>query len=245
MFITTQHKENRLAKHAAEQLKNVPAKKVKRVKAGGDSVGIAPLTPGVNHPQEVLQAALAQDLSALHLLTDVKKKIALKKEQLIPKWQPIIQEYHDSGAQHPFEPLVWFAIWCVDAGEFEQGIAWADHAISQNQKLPERFKSTNLESVITRQIHDWALEQFKAEHSAEPYLTQVVERIESNQWLVSEPTLLGMLFKLVALYAEKEKQYEKSEAYFLKAVAVNEKHGVKGHLHRVQKILDKPLTQLK
>jgi hypothetical protein len=32
----------------------------------------------------------------------------------------------------------------------------------------------------------------------------------------------------------------------LKAINANpEKHGVKGHLHRVQKILGKPLTQLK
>lgn len=206
----------------------------------------AQIIPSTSHPQDVLMAALQQDQAALHLLTDVKKKIALKKEQLIPKWEPIIEHYHDSGAQHPFEPLVWFAIWCVDAGEFEQGIKWADFAIAQNQTLPERFKSTNLESVITRQIHDWALEQFKAGHSAEPYITQVVERIEANQWLVSEPAFLGMLFKLVALYAEHEKQDEKAESYFLKCVAVNpEKHGVKGKLHAVQKKLNKPLTELK
>lgn len=196
-----------------------------------------------SHPQDVLMAALQQDQSALHLLTDVKKKIALKKEQLIPKWTPIIQHYRESGAQHPFEPLVWFAIWLVDAGEFEQGIAWADFAIAQHQKIPERFKSDNLESVVTRQIHDWALDQFKAGHSAEPYLTQVVERIDANQWLVSEPALTGMLFKLVALYAEKENQNEKAESYFLKCVAANpDKHGVKGVLTKLQTKMGKPLT---
>lgn len=204
------------------------------------------ISPATSHPQDVLMAALKQDQDALHLLTDVKKKIALKREQLLPKWQPIIQDYHDSGAQHPFEPLVWFAIWSIDAGQFEDGIRWADHAIAQHQKMPERFKSANLESVITRQVHDWALEQFKAGHSAEPYLSDVAHRIETNQWLVSEPALLGMLFKLVALYAEKEKQDEIAEFYFLKCVAANpEKHGVKGALHRVQKNLNKPLTEFK
>lgn len=207
---------------------------------------IKTIIPSTGHPQDVLMAALQQDQAALHLLTDVKKKIALKKEQLIPKWQPIIEHYRESGAQHPFEPLVWFAIWLVDAGDFEQGISWADFAIMQHQKMPERFKSANLESVITRQVHDWALDQFKAEHSAEPYLTQVVERIEANQWLVSESALLGMLFKLVAQYAEKENQNEKAESYFLKCIAANpEKHGVKGKLHAVQKKLNKPLTELK
>lgn len=241
MSLAKRHQAECKARIAAAQL-NAQAAAI----AEGQSAANVNFIPDQNAPAEVLQAALAQDLAALHLLTDVKKKIALKKEQLIPKWEPFIQQYHDSGAQHPFEPLVWFSIWCVDAGEFEDGIRWADHAIAQNQKLPERFKSTNLEAVITRQIHDWALEQFKAGHSAEPYLTQVVERIEANQWLVSEPALLGMLFKLVALYAEKEKQDEKAESYFLKCVAANpEKHGVKGALHRVQKNLNKPLTELK
>jgi len=201
------------------------------------------IIPASGHPQDVLMAALQQDQAALHELADVKKKIALKKEQLIPKWAPIIQHYRESGAQHPFEPLVWFAIWLVDAGQFDQGILWADYAIAQHQKIPERFKSDNLESVITRQVHDWALEQFKAGHSAEPYLTDVVQRIEANQWLVSEPTLLGMLFKLVAMFAQKENQDEKAESYFLKCVAANpEKHGVKGVLTKLQTKMGKPLT---
>lgn len=232
--------------HKAACLAALAAGKIAQASRDESTSSAAQIIPAAGHPLAVVMAALEQDQSALHLLTDVKKKIALKKEHLLPKWEPIIQHYRDSGAHHPFEPLVWFAIWLVDAGQIEQGITWADFAIAQNQKMPERFRSANLESVITRQVHDWALEQFKAEHSAEPYLTQVVERIETNQWLVSEPALMGMLFKLVALYAEHEKQDEKAEAYFLKAVAANpEKHGVKGSLHRVQKKLNKPLTELK
>lgn len=243
MSLAKAHKAACLAALAATSIAEQSAAEYSGAAANSNTTIIIPAT---GHPQDVLMAALQQDQSALHLLTDVKKKIALKKEQLIPKWAPIIEHYRESGAQHPFEPLVWFAIWLVDAGQIEQGITWADYAIAQHQKMPERFKSANLESVITRQVHDWALDQFKAGHSAEPYLTQVVERIESNQWLVSEPALLGMLFKLVALYAEKEKQDEKAESYFLKAVAANpEKHGVKGALHRVQKNLNKPLTELK
>lgn len=243
MSLAKNHKARVLAQLAAGKLNQQAAAEYSGAANNSNTTTIIPAT---GHPQDVLMMALQQDQAALHLLTDVKKKIALKKELLIPKWAPIIEHYRESGAQHPFEPLVWFAIWLVDAGEFEQGITWADFAIAQHQKMPERFKSDNLESVITRQVHDWAQDQFKAGHSAEPYLSDVVQRIESNQWLVSEPALLGMFFKLVAQYAEKEKQDEIAEFYFLKAVAANpEKHGVKGHLHRVQKKLNKPLTELK
>jgi hypothetical protein len=243
MSLAKKHQAECKAKLAATQIADQSAAEHSASDANSNTTIIIPAT---GHPQDVLMMALQQDQSALHLLTDVKKKIALKKEQLIPKWAPIIEHYRESGAQHPFEPLVWFAIWLVDAGQFEQGITWADYAIAQHQKIPERFKAVNLESVIARQVHDWAQDQFKAGHSAEPYLSDVVQRIESNQWLVSEPALMGMLFKLVAQYAEKEMQDEKAEAYFLKAVAANpEKHGVKGALHRVQKKLNKPLTELK
>ncbi len=245
LYDTQRHKAERQAKAAAEKLKSVRSADAD-INTGDVAMRMmSALTPSQKHPKDVLIAAMEQDLAALSKLTDVKKKIQLKKDEFIPKWLPIIENYRDSGAQHPFEPLVWFSIWLIDAGQIEQGIYWTDFAVSQNQKIPERFRSANLESVIARQIHDWALEQFKAEYSAEPYLSQVVERIETNQWLVSEPTLLGMLFKLVALYAEHEKQDEKAETYFLKAVGVNsEKHGVKGHLHRVQKKLNKELTEL-
>lgn len=244
LYDTQRHKAERQAKAAAEKLKATARTQVSDDTENGTQK-LSFVTGGRTHPKEVLLAAMDQDLAALSKITDVKKKIQLKKDEFIPKWLPIIENYRDSGAQHPFEPLVWIAIWLVDAGQIEQGIYWADFAIAQNQKMPERFKSANLESVITRQVHDWALEQFKAEYSAEPYLSQVVERIETNQWLVSEAALLGMLFKLVGLYAEHEKLDEKAESYFLKAIAANpEKHGAKGHLHRVQKNLNKELTEL-
>ncbi len=243
LYDTQAHKAKCLAKVAAEKLNE--QRTTADINTGDVAVKLNRVLSDVANQHDVVLAALAQDREALKQHTDVKKKIALKKEQLIPKWLPIIEQYRDSGAKRPFEPLVWFAIWLIDAGLIEQGIYWADFAIAQGQKMPDNFKSANLESVISRQVHDWALEQFKAQHSAEPYLSEVVARIETNQWLVSEPALTSMLFKLVALYAEHEKQDEKAESYFLKAVAANpEKHGVKGSLHRVQKKLNKELTLL-
>lgn len=243
LYDTQAHKAKCLAKVAASQLAEKREANVEQT--ANTAMRLAQAFSTQSNQKDVLLAALEQDRLALKQHTDVKKKIALKKEQLIPKWTPLIEQYRDSGAHHPFEPLVWFAIWLIDAEYIDKGIYWADFSIQQNQKMPDSFKSSNLESVIARQVHDWALIQFKASHSAEPYLSQVAERIENNRWLVSEPTLLGMLFKLVAMYAEQEKLLEKAETYYLKAVAANEKHGVKGHLHRVQKLLNKPLTELK
>jgi hypothetical protein len=239
MSLAKAHKARVLAQLAAEKLNQQPVEQ----KHQRGEVRIAALTTAVNHPQEVLLAALNQDLAALHLLTDVKKKIALKQEQLIPKWLPFIEQYRASGAHHPFEPLVWFAIWLCDAEQIDQALVWADFAINQQQKMPERFKTENIETFVAEQIHDWAQRQFKAGHSAEPFLTDVLTRIESNQWLVNQPIVLNKLYKLVAQYADKANELEKAEKYYLLCVEVNPKgHGVKGVLHAVQKKLGKPPT---
>jgi hypothetical protein len=208
--------------------------------AEGQSAANVNFIPDQNAPVEILQMSMQQDLAALHALTDVQKKIALKKEQLIPKWTPYITQYKESGANHPFEPLVWFCIWLLDVEQIDTCIEFSDLAMLQQQKLPSNFTSSTLDTFIAEGIHDWAQRQLKAGHSAEPFLTQVLERVESKQWLVTHPIALNKIYKLVAQFAEVEQQFEKAEKFYLKCVEVNpEKHGVKTALQKVQQKLGK------
>lgn len=237
MSLAKRHQAECKARLAAEQINQQAAAALE-----SKSAAAVNYVPEQNASVEVLQMSLQQDLAALHEITDVQKKIALKKEQLIPKWMPYIDQYIQSGAHHPFEPLVRMAIWLMDAEEIDKAIQLTDYAIKQLQKMPDGFKS-DLDTFATEGIHDWAYKTFKAGHSAEPFLTQVLERVEGKQWLVTQPIVLNKLFKLVALFAEKENQLEKAETYFLKCVEVNPKgHGVKGALHAVQKKLGKEPT---
>lgn len=233
MSLAKQHKAKCLAAAAAQDLQTASANE-------RNSAANVNHVPEQNAPLDVLKAALQQDLAALHDLTDVQKKIALKKEQLIPKWSPLIQQYRESGAHHPFEPLVWFCIWLLDAEQVDTCIEYSDLAIAQQQKLPANFTTSSLDTFIAEGIHDWAQRQLKAGHSAEPFLTNVLERVESKRWLVTHPIALNKIYKLVAQFAETENQFEKAEQFYLKCVEVNpEKHGVKGALQKVQQKLGK------
>jgi hypothetical protein len=235
MFITQQHKQKKLAQLAAQTMGEQTAT------AGAMPSQNILMIPGVP-PSDVIFAALQQDLSALHDISDVAKKIELKRTVLLPKWLPFITQYRDSGAHKPFEPLVRFVIWQLDAEHIAEAIEWADFAIKQQQPMPNGFART-LDSFTAETIHDWAQRQFKAGDSAEPYLSQVIERIESRQWLVNEPIILNKLFKLVGEFAEKDNQPEIAEKYYLKCVEVNpEKHGVKTRLSALQTKLGKPLS---
>lgn len=239
MSIAKSHKAQCLAQLVVQSIEQQAASRNEN-----SSAAAVNFIPPQNAPLDVLLAALQNDLAALHEIKDVQQKIALKKEQLIPKWEPFVEQYMQSGAHHPFEPLVRLAIWLIDAEEIDKAIQLTDYAIKQLQKMPDGFKS-DLDSFAAESIHDWALKQFKAGHSAEPFFSQVIERVESKQWIVTQPIVLNKLFKLVALVAEKENQPEKAEVYFLKCVEVNPKgHGIKGALHAVQKKLGKPLSKV-
>lgn len=242
MFITVAHKQKCLAKEAAKKLGSDAVQRSVISKAAmAASIAAQPsnVEPQQLAQKEVVLAALKQDLDTLHALTDVRKKIALKKEQLLPKWQPLIDQYRESGAQYPFEPLMRFVIWLLDAEQIDKAIDYADFAIAQQQPMPDGF-SRSLDAFTAETIHDWAQRQFKAGHSAEPYLAQVIARIQTRQWLVNEPIILNKLYKLVGEFAEKNNNLEGAEIAYLKCVEVNpEKHGVKTKLAAVQKKLGK------
>lgn len=227
MFATLAHKKRCLAKAQAtdNNAQGIAAK-----------VAAAPaqIPANLRNQQGVIHAALEQDLNALHQIKDVAQKAELKKTQLIPKWQATIDEYIASGAKHLFEPLVRFVIWLLDSDQIDKAIAYADKAIAQQMPMPSGF-SRSLAAFVAETIHDWAQRQFRAGHSAEPYLSDVILRVETRAWLVIEPIILNKLYKLIGLLAQRDGDLNKAEYYFLKCVDVNpDKHGVKTLLAAVQ-----------
>lgn len=243
LYDTQRHKAECKAKVAAEKL-NSAGRAHAEINTGDIAMRMAAaLTPKQQHPKEVLLAALHQDAQALKQITSVEQKIQFKKEQLIPKWLPFLEQYRANGEHAPFEPLVWMVIWLLDAEQIDKCIEWADLAILQQQKLPEHFTSSSLDTFIAEGIHDWAQRQFKAGHSAEPYLSELVKRVSHKQWLVTEPIALNKIYKLVAQFAERDGALGTAETFYLLCTEVNpEKHGVKTALSNVQKKLGYPLT---
>lgn len=234
-FLTVKHKERCLAKLQAAANQNAGV------------VTIANATPNnipehLRSQKDVIFAALEQDLKALSDIKDVAKKAELKKTQLLPKWKTVIDDYRASGAKYPFEPLMRFVVWLLDVEQIAEAIDYADFAIAQQQPMPKAFSRT-LDEFVSVTITEWAVRQFKAGHSAEPYFSEVIKRIESNQWIVNQPIVLGMIYKLLGNIADKAGDAETAEKHYLKCVDVNPLgHGVKGALGKVQAKLGKQLS---
>lgn len=246
MLITVKHKQKVLSQLVSDANRENASKQARQAKAEkvlqSMKLDVKGFLGDSKQDKEVTLFALNQDLAALHDIVDVSKKIELKKSSLIPKWQPIVDDYISSGAHRKFEPLVFLAVWMLDAELITDAMRYADYAIQQQQPMPDNF-SRDLPTFMSAGIHDWAQRQLKAGHSAEPYFTQLIERIESKQWLVDSPIVLGFVYKLAAQFAETENQLEKAEKLYLQCVEANpEGHGVKTKLTALQKKLGKPPT---
>lgn len=233
MLITQMHKQKCLAKvaeRAAADNKNKlrPAVVLRKGKKPGAGASRKQQTDG-----DVIAAALAQDLDALKQLESVDAKVELKK-QLVPKWREVVDQYRESGAQHHFEPLVRLVIWLLDIGQVDAAMEYADFAIAQQQPMPDGFKR-DLPAYTAEEVHNWAERQLKADASAEPFLTQLIERVESKAWPVTQVIVNSKIYRIAGMLAERDGDLKKAEGFYLKCVEVNPKgHGVKTKLGAVQ-----------
>lgn len=238
MLITIKHKQARLAKVAEKEAatnkkKGKPARVLRTPPARRQTSAVRD-----GNENDVILAALAQDLDALKGLTAIEDKLALKKE-LLPKWKEVVDRYRESGAQHPFEPLVRLVIWLIDLGQIDQALDYATFAIAQKQFMPDGFKR-DLPTYVTEEIQKWAEDQYKAGASAEPFFSQVIERVESGAWPVPQIIVISKLYRLAGMFAEREGDLEKAEAAYKKCMEANpEKHGVKTRFTAVQAKLGK------
>lgn len=102
------------------------------------------------------EAALDQDLERLSAIKGLAGRQALKREELLPKYQDFIQRYMESGLVMPNRVLVQVMVWLFDTEQFEDGLELADFAIEQGQQMPERFKRRDIQTFVADAVIDWA-----------------------------------------------------------------------------------------
>lgn len=129
-------------------------------------------------------AALDIDVKKLRGLTRIADRIDMKRDELLPRWEPIAREYVESGKAYPNPILVYCIIWLIDVKRFDTALAWADLAIEQGQKMPENIKS-KMPAFIAASIYDWAEMEAEAGRTVEPYFHQVFDKV-AHHWRLNE-----------------------------------------------------------
>ncbi|RON74815.1 terminase [Pseudomonas fluorescens] len=170
----------------------------------------------------LMEASLDQDLQRLSDIKGLAGRQALKREELLPKYQDFIQRYMDSGLVMPNRVLVQVMVWLFDTEQFEDGLALADFAIGQGQEMPERFKRRDVQTFVADAVIDWAYAEYNAQRSPEPYLSDLLPRVD-GEWELTEqiPSKYHKLIGIRAMEAEQWKtalqHLERSTELYAKA----------------------------
>lgn len=108
----------------------------------------------------LVASGLAEDLEALHGVVSIDRKIAIKRDTLIPKYAGYVARLREEGRPH--ELVGYFLVWLFDCGLIERALDLAGWCAEHGQGLPERFKAS-LPAFVARQILDWSQQTFDEE----------------------------------------------------------------------------------
>ncbi|MDQ7855514.1 phage terminase small subunit [Klebsiella michiganensis] len=128
--------------------------------------------------------SLERDRERLAALPRIQDRVALKRDELLPKWVPVVERYLAGSEIYSYPVLGWCVIWLFDAGDIEKALDWADIAIAQDQPTPDRIKS-RFPAFVADQVLAWAEQQAEAGNSIEPYFSRVFQQVR-EVWRLHE-----------------------------------------------------------
>ena len=132
----------------------------------------------------ILTAALRRDVERLRALSSLGERLVMKRDVLLPAWLPRVETYLADGKVFLFPAISYCIIWLFDTGEMERALALAAPAIAQGQTMPENFRS-DLPHFVADTVLAWAEAEVLAGRTAEPYVSQVAQRL-TGDWPVNE-----------------------------------------------------------
>lgn len=182
----------------------------------------------------LMTTALAEDLARLSDLNSLEARQHLKREELLPKYLAYVQRYRESGLNHPNPVLMQVLVWLFDTEQFEQALELADFAMAQGQAMPERFKR-DIPTFVADSMIDWAEAEHKAGRSPEPYLSQLLPRVD-GQWQLFE-RIPARFHKLLGILALENERWAQAITHFERATELYPEIGVKTRLEEAAKAL--------
>lgn len=185
---------------------------------------------------KLMEDALAGDLERISAINSREQRQMLKRDELLSKYLEYVQRYRESGLNFPNPVLAYVLVWLFDTEQFTQGLELADFAMSQGQALPERF-DRDIPTFVADEVIDWAEAEFKARRSPEPYVSNLLPRVD-GEWQLFE-RIPARYHKLLGLIALNRQDWPVAIAHFERAEQLYESIGVGTRLNDCRRALAK------
>ena len=111
--------------------------------------------------------------------------------------------------------------------------AWME----QGQKMPERFKRRDIQTFVADAIADWAYDEYNAGRSPEPYLSELLPRVD-GEWDLPEQ-IPSSYHKLIGMRAMEAEQWETALKHLERSTELYAQAGNNTRIKRVRKALEK------
>ncbi|MBB1333872.1 hypothetical protein H5184_11605 [Pseudoalteromonas sp. SR41-6] len=182
---------------------------------------------------------LEDDLKRLKKLVTRADKITHKRDVLLPKWLPIVEDYlTKEGKQNEDNPIfAYCTIWLFDVGNLSRGIEFGLRAIEFNQPMASSIRR-KWPGFIADTVFDWASAQAEKGNSIEPYFGQVFSNVANHWKLPEQVTAKYYKFAGLALLRSKNgdvspshvgdvQRLQQADGYLAKAAELHPKVQVK------------------
>ena len=183
------------------------------------------------------EAALDVDLERLSTLKNLASKQALKRDELLPKYQGYVQRYCESELNFPNRVVVQVMVWLFDTAQFEDALELADFLIEQGQQMPERFKRRDIQTFVADAVIEWAYAEYNATRSPEPYLSDLLPRVD-GEWDLTEQ-IPSKYHKLIGLRAIEAKQWDVALKHLERSTELYAQAGNNTRIKEVRRALEK------
>jgi len=188
------------------------------------------------------EAALDQDLARISAINGLAGRQALKRDELLPKYQEYVQRYCESGLVFPNRVAVQVLVWLFDTAQFEDALELADVLIEQGQQMPERFKRRDIQTFVADAVCEWAYAEYKANRSPEPYLYDLLPLVD-GEWQLTEQ-IPSKYHKLIGMRAQDAQEWETAIKHLERSTLLYAKAGNETRLEKCRKALAKQQAAL-
>ncbi|WP_415763928.1 phage terminase small subunit [Pseudomonas sp. CP4] len=183
------------------------------------------------------EAALDQDLARISAINGLAGRQALKREELLPKYQEYVQRYCESGLNFPNRVAVQVMVWLFDTAQFDDALELADFLIEQGQEMPERFKRRDIPTFVADAVCEWAYAEYKANRSPEPYLSDLLPLVD-GKWNLTEQ-IPSKYHKLIGMRAIEAGDLEIALKHLERSTELYAQAGNDTRIEKVRKALTK------
>lgn len=193
---------------------------------------------------ELMQAALFEDYRRLKSTQSMERKAEIKRE-ILPNYTDYVAGVLEAGQGAQDDVLMRIMLWRIDAGDLAGAIAIAKYAIKHGLTPPDQFERGTA-AIIAEEIAEQALKQLDEESAdTTALLTQLIDVELLTRDADMHDQIRAKLHKALGYTCRATGQLEEAQVNLERALALNDRIGVKKDLERLEREMKQNAAQPK